>query len=529
MPAVNRKPEIIKKLSINTQFKSKRFGRSKRANMILRDNQNRLVRNKESEVITYLEFLKREIQRRHEEDGYVVIDDNSGEIGLFFGYKHNGQLCAGKLYLINAKTDFGYVNYVYDNNGRSISTHAYNNDGSTIQFRLDDNVEINEIMLKRQMQLGIENIREKKADNGSSQGGAGRDKHIEKNKEEQVKTKRKSSKEELKNKNETKDNILVNLKEYGISINRRTRIPLKTVINGHYLYNVIGYESKIKDRLPDGVSEKSFRNGFLTVIDSEELEKIDGKKRERSKTFALSTYDGNNIIELDEQVLEPQPEIHRYEQKRLEDGTLNLRDGKEAHRPETYKQNTEKALYKIPNVGENFYVGEDWFLSVDTNWEYQQYGDFSHYTNKDEISLVQQTVKSSQITVKDQTDSGRMKIKLEAANEPHENELERKQREMLERPGINEAKEERQNHLKELANKIFYGKDNNNFQKLYKEQMQEIYNYNQILDRVNELHDEGLTDEEIENEILIEANQKIKRNEGAKVIEFGPTDRRETG
>lgn len=488
------------------------------------------ARDQRIDFITALEFRKQEAKRNGK--GEVVIDERSGEIGLFFGYKHDGELCAGRFYLINTRTDKGYINYLYDDFGHSIATYWINNDGTKI-FRKDDNVEINEVMLKRQMQLGIEKIQEekepKKGAKGSSQGGEGRDKHVEKNKEEQVKTKTKSSKEELKNEKESKDNILVNLKEYGISINGRTRIPLKTVINGYYLYNVIGYESKIKDRLQGEVSEKSFRNGFLTVIDSEELEKIDGKKRERSKTFALSTYDGNNIIELDEQVLEPQPEIHRYEQKKLEDGTLNLRDGKEAHRPETYKQNTERALYKIPNAGENFYVGEEWFLSVDTNWEYQQYGDFSYDMNKDEISLVQQTVRSSQITAKDQTDSGRMKIKLEAANEPYENELEIKQREMLERPGINEAKEERQNHLKELANKIFYGEKNNDFQKHLKEKMHENYNYNQILDRVNELHDEGLTDEEIENEILIEADQKIKRNEGAKVIEFGPTDRRETG
>lgn len=463
------------------------------------------------DFITVLEFRKQEAKRNGK--GEVVIDENSGEIGEA-SYYHSGIPIDGRLYLINTRTDKGYINYIYDDLGHSIATYWINNDG-TKEYRKDNDVEINEVMLMRQIQLGIERIQNgnelKDVENGSSQGGEGRDKHVEKNKEEQSKEERIKDKKE-NNLSENKEDELVNLREeYGISINRRTKIELNTLINGARLWDILGIEEKFQNRLPNGLSKNAFRYGFLTVIDSKELESKDGKKRAREKVLAVSTRDGKNIIELDETILRPQPVQNEFIQQEIEKATTYYRNGEEVAGPKNRFQNTETALFEIPNASSRFNVNENWYLSIDTNKDYKmEKTQLSGSENVDEISFVQQTMGNSERTVLEQAKAGRLKTKLEAYNEPHLDNAERNMNLNLGKWERNEAANVKKDHIDELAEKILNGKTENEVQKHRQEKLQEIYNINDIKKQVKELHDKGNSDEEIEAIILNQNYEDVK-------------------
>lgn len=463
------------------------------------------ARDQRIDFITALEFRKQEAKRNGK--GEVVIDERSGEIGLFFGYKHNEKLCAGRFYLINTKTDKGYINYLYDDLGHSIATYRINNDG-TKDFKKDDDVKINEVMLKRQMQIGIENIREeknlKKVTKGSPKGGEGRNKQ---EKEHEVIDENNKKKEQKKPEKE-EENSIKNLTEYDISIDHRTKIRLNMPINGYYLWEILDIEDKLKNKLPNGLSERAFRNGYLTVIDSKELEKIDGKPRQNENSLAISTYDGKNIIELDDSILKPVQKKNNQLQTEIEQKTINYRDGKEAEKPDNYFENTETALLEIPNVNSRFAVGEIWYLSVDKNRDFKLKGKYPYGGNIDEISIVQQ--KRAQNEVDINAGSNRIKTKLEAINEAAPNELEQKQIEMQQKKDPNEAENTIKDHIDELAEKILHGQKDNDVQKKRQEKLKENYNINDIKEQVKKLHDKGNSDEEIENIILNQDYENVK-------------------
>ena len=460
-----------------------------------------------SKTIDFLEYLIK-FREQHSKEGEIIIKENSGELGVVTGYKHDGEMSSGKFYLVNAKTNDGYINYIYDNNGRSIAKQIIKNDG-TSHMKIDDDVEINEEMLQRHIKLGTENIREearikKEFENGSSKGGEGRNKQ---DKEHEVIDEKSKNKEQKETEKE-EENPIKNLKEYGISIDHRTKIRLDTLINGYYLWEILAIEEKFKNKLPNGLSERAFRTGYLTVIDSKELEEIDGKPRKNEKMLAISTYDGKNIIELDDNILKAMPKKNRDLQKQIEQKTINYRDGKEAEKPENNLENTETALFEIPNVNSRFKVGEIWYLSVKTNRDYKLKAKYPHGGNIDEISIVQQ--KRMQNAVNINAGYDQIETKLEAINEAAPNEPEQNQIENLQKKDPNEAENTIKDHIDELAEKILHGKTENEVQKYRQEKLKENYNINDIKEQVKELHDKGKSDEEIEAIILNQNCEDIK-------------------
>ena len=267
-------------------------------------------------------------------------------------------------------------------------------------------------------------------------------------------------------------------------------------------------EEKFKNKLPNGLSERAFRTGYLTVIDSKELEEIDGKPRKNEKMLAISTYDGKNIIELDDNILKAMPKKNRDLQKQIEQKTINYRDGKEAEKPENNLENTETALFEIPNVNSRFKVGEIWYLSVKTNRDYKLKAKYPHGGNIDEISIVQQ--KRMQNAVNINAGYDQIETKLEAINEAAPNGPEQNQIENLRKKDPNEAENTIKDHIDELAEKILHGKTENEVQKYRQEKLKEIYNINDIKEQVKELHDKGKSDEEIEAIILNQNCEDIK-------------------
>ncbi len=492
------------------------------------------ARSKTVEFQEVLEFRKREARRR---GGEVVIDERSGEIGEYNNYYHDNKVYSGNLYLIYAETYDGYANYIYDNYGRSIATLRMKN--GIRDFRIDSNVRINEVLLRKQIQEGIENIERNLEDteNGSSQGGEGRDKTKDNKKQEQGDEKRKNKKRKDSS-IEGQGNTLKNLKDFGISLEREsTRISLRTKVNGYYLWQIL-IDDRLKRRLPKGMDERTFKYGYLTVIDSNKLEKIDGKKRTLEKTLAITSYDEKTIIELDEETLIPQPKLDRYTQQKVEKATNNFRDGKEVAGPESYLFNSQKASYKIPKNSTNFHVAEDWYLDIDLNQNIVRGKRLPINENRDEISFVQRTTQvSEQASEIEKAKRGRIVTKLEdERKEKRINSEERKQQEGLKNRETNEALNVRNEHLKEIAQRILdcECKFENDFlaqkqSEIGKDKMHENYNYGQILERVKQLHNEGMRDEDIEKKIFIEAYSKVGENENAKVHELGPTDIKHAG
>jgi len=414
------------------------------------------ARDKRVDVLNQLIEFRKEIAKS---TGSIVIEEKCGDIGLCKKYKHSGKEVSGRFYLINEQKDGVSVNMIYDNNGRSIAKQVIGTDGQ-LSIKIDDDVEINEELLANQIKLGEEKIREENNirinNNGEQNGGEGRDKAVKEHENiEQPKSKQNNEQQN------TDTNQVVNLTEYDISVDTRFKTRLNQIINGYKLWDILNIEEKLKGRVPKGMDERIFRNGYLKFIDSSELESKDGKKREKEKTLAITTADGSCVIELDDEIVKPQASRGRLPQERAERDTLNFRDGREEKNPENYLETTEIAYFEIPDVKSRFNVEEKWYISVDYNRDFKLNGKQPMNGNREELSFVQQSSEQSQ----EDYYLGRnmIKNKLEDCDEPLMTSEEDKHKQSLKEYGQNEALETARNYFEQIVDKCF--KENENLRR----------------------------------------------------------------
>ena len=272
------------------------------------------------------------------------------------------------------------------------------------------------------------------------------------------------------------------------------KIVIDEIINGLYLWEILEIDKEIEGRIPKNLNSKSFRTGFLSIVDSKELTAKDGKERKAPDTFVVINMHGD-MIELDEPVLEPQPQMTMQREQESEIASLDKADGKVKDDPKTQYNNTRTSLYKIPGVYKERAVSEDWYLSVDWNEEWKNKGTGVANGNTKEISFVQQSRNVSYLDRKNRSD-GIISTKLEAVNEGSLTPEEEKQQAELRKFDGAEAEKARNKSLeqaaKEIANEIY-------------EKYKEIYNINDlqnlentaklILSSSNIYQEEGIIDE----------------------------------
>lgn len=410
-------------------------------------------RNISNEQILYLLInLREEEAKRDIYTDIVVNKEACKEIGIFnYKIKETGENRASRLFLISETHNGEPVSIIYDEKGRIIAWK----DQEKLQIAQD--IELEEERINRQLELGTERTKgpaNASSSSDTSKSGEGRDladkEHEEK---EEVKNQDEGNVKIENNEEKTKLPNLAN----EINIDDKPLIELDQVINGYYLWEILQIEDKLEGRLPDGISEREFRDGYLTIVPSSELEAKDGKPRKAEDTFVISNSKGD-IIELDEQILQPKDIGAKNDPRKAEDERSNMRynDGEEVERPDSNVDATRTSLYQIPDVGDKFSVGENWFLGVDQNKEYMERSERPIAGNTKEISFVQVERDNSKYYESEERIQNTLEYKLDPINEPGPltAKEEEKKEELVERDA-NEVENVREDHTQELVDKCF--------------------------------------------------------------------------
>ncbi len=429
-------------------------------------------RNVSNEMM--LNFLIELREKDAKMDSFTDIKINREKcraIGLFgYAVENEKETRASTLFLISEVHDGNEVEIIYDNRGKFIAwvNHENNKEG---ELTIAQDIKLDRPRLERQLQLQEEReqVREEESNGTTSDDDTSKnesEKDIAKDKKDEEEKKDQKEEEPKKDEEEKEEPKLKNLKNE-ISMSGRVQIRLDEIINGYYLWDILGIEESLKGRLPAGISEKSFRTGYLTIIESSELTALDGKERQAEDTFALCTSNGD-IIEIDDQVMEPEYLGTRQERKQQEDKSIRYADGEETAKPETDINLARTSKWKIKNANTRFAVNEDWYLSVDNNREWIDNGTNPINGKKKEISFVQETIQNDKVYSKDSSEARTREsiaFKLEDISEPPLNEKEQKQNEQLRNKDPNEEQNVRKEHVdgfkkvvEELT--IKYGEDN---------------------------------------------------------------------
>ena len=392
-----------------------------------------------------------------------MLEEKKGKttkLGHFI-YENDGKTEMSIFYLVEIRNEKGEKSYaVYTmHDGICKQIAAIN---SKNQIKKASGVEFNEELMKSQVQLYKEII-----ENGETNGGDGRSLGASEHKVPVVETQQnkknkdsiqnnsfsqKSNEEDEKGKKSAK---LKNLREEGISKENRPLVRLNTIINGYYLWQILGIEEKLKGRLPEGVEETSFRYGYLTIIEGKEQQVKD--HLEPKDKFAICTSDGNYIIELDETILKPKDMGTKDEQINAQKSAQKVRDGINENRFKsqqdlTYTDITRTALYEIPDVKDRFRVSETWSLSIDRNLEMERGNVIDSNQYRKEITFVQQSLGES--TYDKERNNNTLQNKLETTKEEaYQTRAEKRQQNRLEEFDPSEAMNARKHNIKVLADK----------------------------------------------------------------------------
>ena len=444
------------------------------------------------QILDTIIAIREDKSKINENDEFIVNKQNCKSIGLFnYKVKETGKTKAGYIFFINEIHNGKEVNIIYDETGNSI---AWQREENGMDLEIDPNLELDKKSLKRQIDMGIERTKtSNNSGSGSSKGGEGRDLPKEENKEKEEKQEQKENNKTNETPEIQKSKELKNLK-YEINITRTPKIKLDTIINSYYLWEILDIEDKLKDRLPKDLNIKSFRTGYLTVIDSKELTQKDGKERNSEDTLLIVTRN-EDIIELDEEIVKPRNLGPAQEKLKTEKNRLRYVDGKEAEKPDTTIDTTRTSLFQIPNVHEKYNVDENWYIGIDKSREWVDEGKTPVSGNKKEISFVQQSRDVSYYEREVINPNDTLEYKLKPINEREKTENlkeEEKQKDELANKDAFETEKVRNNHTEELVLKCF-----EKYPKLG-----EIYNRTDITKKVEKYHEEyGMSDEEILNQI----------------------------
>ena len=448
----------------------------------------------------------------------VVVNEPDGmPVGLF-RYKRKGAIEEKRLYFISETVDGELRNIIYDEDGRPV---AWQEEEEDMVLQVAGDVKLDRTALMNQLILADERARkglpapgidgENKAGEGRSLGKNEHEtkqedkaRQEEKKKEEESKTEEKSeeqkSEEEEEQSEEGQENKQLRNLKYEINIDKNPRIRLDDIINGHYLWEILQLDDKLKDRLPEGLDPTSFRTGFLSFVDSHELDLADEhglsqeeirdlKPRESKETFVIQTTSGD-IVELDESILKKKKLGTNAEKQRAEQSTVSFEKGKEAEKPKSNMEATRTSLFEIPDVARKFNVGENWYLEIKEDLRHKRTGEIPTGGHTKNISILQI--------------SRGIEYRLRSIDEPRpitREEL-RMQNEII-RKDPAEAEKVRAGHTKGLVDRCF---------KRYPS-LGEYYNRNDITRKVEEYHNQGASDEQVLEQI------------GKNVAEAGKTAR----
>ena len=306
----------------------------------------------------------------------------------------------------------------------------------------------------------------------------------------------------------TNDNSILNtkkpnLKDFDISLNGAL-IRLDEVVNGYYLWEILKLEEKLKGRLPDGVDETIFRTGYLTNVNSQELSDKDGRQRNTEDTMVITSFDKQTIIELDENILKPEPKLAKEQQLISEEDSVINADGKETKKPTTTTNTRKTTVFSIPDAAKNAGVAEKWRISVGYNASYIDNGQTPTGGNRKEIYFEQYTLNDTSLDI--ELNKGAYITKLEdRTKEAIQNPMENQQTQNLAAKSSTEAAVKKREHLQEIIDEII-----NIIREKYPE-FGEHYNLNEIKEKVRELHEAGKSDEEIKDEILNRIKDQLER------------------
>lgn len=411
------------------------------------------------QILYLLMNLREEEAKRDTYKDIVVNKEACREIGIF-NYKvegtRTGEERVSTLFLISETQDGEKVNLIYDEKGRFLAWESFEKNGKRkTELEVASDIKLNEELLKRQIELQEERERNSSkptsTSGGSAKSGEGRDLPQEQ-KEEKKQEKRQETNPKQQNKEETKGK-LPNLKDE-INMDHRARIPLDQIINGYALWQILQLEEKLSTRLPEGMDEASFRTGYLSIVDSKELQAKDGKERKAEDMFIISNHNGD-IIELDEQILQPM-ELGGIEQRKQQElNRQRYADGKESEKPDAEFDTTRTSLYKIPDVSSRFGVSENYFLSVDKNRDWMERGRTPVDNVTKDISFVQVSREQSYYG-SDEQPTHTLEYKLDPVREnmvKSKEELEKEEELRESKP--DETFVERREHTQELVDQCF--------------------------------------------------------------------------
>ena len=448
------------------------------------------------EQILYLLInLREEEAKRDVYKDIVVNKEACKEIGIF-NYKVKGTKTSEErvstLFLISETQDGEKVNLIYDEKGRFLAWESFEKNGKRkTDLEVASDVELNKELLKTQIALQEEKERNGSAATSTSAGsvksGEGRNLPQEQKEEEKQE---KSQEDDLKRdgKEENKEK-LPNLKNE-INMDHRAKIPLDQIINGYALWQILQLEEKLSTRLPEGMDEAAFRTGYLSIVDSKELQAKDGKERKSEDTFIVSTYSGD-IVELDDQILQPM-ELGGIEQRKQQElNRQRYEDGEEAEKPDAEFDTIRTSLYKIPDANSRFAVAENWFLSVDWNRDHKEHGQTTADNVTKNISFVQVSRNESYYGSEEQpTHTLEYKLDPIRENTPKSKQEIEKEQELRENKP-DETLVERKDHMQELVDKCF----------AKYEKLGDYYNRGEIGKKVRQYHNQGMDDEEVIEQI----------------------------
>ena len=412
-------------------------------------------------------------KKRKELEGKVIQfanEDNTVDLNFFediglFTYKdkNSNEYLFSRIYLADFDINNKDINNIYDETGKCIAVE-HNEKGGEIEVK--SWVGLDTKLLKLQILKG--RLRKKYREIELIEKEIDKLTNSQDEKEHDLVTDKALEPKEEKKDDKTIDEKeptidkqpeLINWKNQQIKIG--PKIKMDEIINGYYLWEILEIDKEIEGRLPKELNSKSFRTGFLSIVDSKELTAIDGKERKAPDTFVAINLNGD-IIELDEHVLELQEQMPRQRQQEAEISGIDMADGKIKNDPATELNNTRTSLYKIPGVHQERGVSEDWYLSVDWNEGWKNKGIGVANGNTKEISIVQQSRNESYRDRELKVNT--VSYKLEAINEgslTHEeviqndelreydsSEAENKRKEINPSKSIDEYAEEIANSLK---------------------------------------------------------------------------------
>lgn len=372
--------------------------------------------------------------------------------------EEKGKKVITRLFLLSETREDGKTNIIYDETGRVV---AWQVQAEGMKLHVAGDISLDDSMLKRQLAQAHEKAR--KSEDDTKKAGEGRDladkEHEEKPEEEKTEQEEKSDEEQTEEEKEqeqegTENKTLKNLRD-DININNKPKIELNQIINGYYLWEILQLDDKLKGRLPEGLDPSSFRSGYLTFIDSHDLEAKDGKHRKGEETFVLETLSGD-IIELDEKVLKPKDLGTKEERKKTEQSRIHYENGKEAEKPDINSETTLISSFEIPNVKQRLNVAESWRLEVVWNRDYLLKNKAAMSGNKKGISFVQ--VPENESVFDREMGRNGVSYKLMPINErplPEKAKGQKIQDEHLRRKDPDEALHIRKAHVKRLVKRCF--------------------------------------------------------------------------